>query len=128
MQRIEKPWGYELIWAQSSNRDGYVGKLLHINSGNRLSFQFHEKKEETIYVKSGCLYVETRGFVNPHSNPYIFEHEKKIIKLDPGECLHIKPLFTHRFTANEQHVELIEVSTKYLEDVVRLEDDYGRGR
>ena len=126
MEKIKKPWGYELIWAKSSDQDGYVAKLLHINAGHRLSFQFHERKEETIYVKKGCLYVETRGFVNPHSDPRIFQHEKKILKLLPGECLHIKPLFTHRFAANEQHVELIEVSTKHLEDVVRLEDDYGR--
>jgi mannose-6-phosphate isomerase-like protein (cupin superfamily) len=118
-ERIEKPWGYELIWAKSCSKDGYVGKILFIKAGHKLSFQYHEEKEETILVKSGILYLVTEGFVN---NP----EERKIIKLSPGETFHIPPFYTHRFMAKESNVELIEVSTKQLEDIVRLEDDYGR--
>ena len=118
-EKTEKPWGYELIWARSSSDDGYIGKLLYIKMGHRLSFQYHEEKEETIFVKSGTLSLETKGF--------IYEPvAKQVIELQPGEVFHIAPLFTHRFIAKDSDVELIEVSTKQLEDVVRLQDDYGR--
>jgi len=120
MQKIEKPWGYEIIWAKSCSENGYVGKILFIKAGHRLSFQYHEEKEETILVKSGILYLETEGFLDD------LDKRMKIIKLEPGEVFHISPLYTHRFAANEGNVELIEVSTNHLEDVVRLEDDYGR--
>jgi len=118
-ERIEKPWGYELIWARSSADNGYIGKLLYIRAGHRLSFQYHEEKEETIFVKSGILYLETEGFVDDPK-------AKESIELHPGKTFHISPLFTHRFMAKEGDVEIIEVSTKQLEDVVRLQDDYGR--
>jgi mannose-6-phosphate isomerase-like protein (cupin superfamily) len=117
--KIEKPWGYEAIWAKSSSKDGYIGKILFIKAGHKLSFQYHEEKEETIFVKSGILYLATEGFIDDRK-------KRKIIKLTPGETVHIPPLYTHRFMANEVNVELIEVSTKKLEDVIRLEDDYGR--
>ena len=67
MRRVEKPWGHEIIWAETTN---YVGKLLHINAGHRLSLQYHEVKEETVYVLSGTL--------------YIYDGEGKITKLNPG--------------------------------------------
>jgi len=118
-ERTEKPWGYETIWAKSSSKDGYIGKILFIKAGHKLSFQYHEEKEETIFVKSGILYLATEGFIDDRK-------KRKIIKLTPGETVHIPPLYTHRFMANEVNVELIEVSTKQLEDVIRLEDDYGR--
>jgi D-lyxose ketol-isomerase len=126
VERVEKPWGYELIWARSSSDDGYVGKILFINAGHRLSLQYHEKKEETILVKSGVLYLETFG----EAKDLLRKDSKdlrRLIKLNPGETFHIKPLVTHRFIANESNVELIEVSTNYLEDVIRIEDDYNRG-
>ena len=86
---------------------------------NRLSLQYHEEKEETILVKSGNLYLVTDGFVDNLE-------ERRTIKLTPGETFHIAPFYTHRFMAKDDDVELIEVSTSQLEDVVRLEDDYGR--
>ena len=119
-EKIEKPWGYELIWAKSCSEDGYVGKILFIKAGHRLSFQYHVEKEETILVKSGILYLETEGFFD---DP---DKKKKIIKLVPGDTFHIPPFYTHRFAANEVDVEIVEVSTKQLEDVVRLKDDYDR--
>ncbi len=127
MKKIEKPWGHEVIWASSLDQDGYVGKLLFIKAGHRLSLQFHEKKEETIFVKSGILYVESIGRVIDRLNvDSLLEDGKKITKLYPGDVLHIPRYMSHRFMANETNVELIEVSTKHLEDVVRIEDDYGR--
>mgnify|MGYP003631765748 CR=1 FL=1 len=108
-KRISKPWGHEIIWAQT---DDYVGKLLHINSGNRLSRQYHNTKEETVYVLSGVLYN--------------YDGDGKVQRLKPGESLHVKPGQIHRFAAMESNVELVEVSTNHLDDVVRLEDDYRR--
>tara|TARA_B100000925_G_C21999500_1_gene470543 strand:- start:86 stop:418 length:333 start_codon:yes stop_codon:yes gene_type:complete len=107
--RVEKPWGFEIIWAKT---DDYVGKLLHINAGHRLSKQYHEQKEETVYVLSGILYN--------------YDKDDKIEKVLPGKSFHVKPGQIHRFGAMESAVEVIEVSTNYLEDVVRLEDDYRR--
>tara|TARA_Y100001973_G_C5139184_1_gene301998 strand:- start:521 stop:859 length:339 start_codon:yes stop_codon:yes gene_type:complete len=111
MRKIEKPWGYEVVWAETN---AYVGKLLHINAGHRLSKQFHMIKEETVYVLKGTLYN--------------YEEDGSITKVLPGNSLHINVGQVHRFGANESSVEVIEVSTPYLEDVVRLEDDYDRGR
>ena len=109
MMKIEKPWGFELIWAHTEN---YVGKLLHINAGHRLSKQYHDFKEETVYVVKGILYN--------------YEDDGTITKITPGNSLHINVGQIHRFGANEMNVELIEVSTPQLNDVVRLEDDYKR--
>ena len=109
MRVVEKPWGFELIWAET---DSYVGKLLHINPEQRLSLQYHRKKEETVYVLSGILYN--------------YEADGSITKVLPGNSFHVNVGQIHRFGANESNVELIEVSTPHLQDVVRLEDDYGR--
>ena len=109
MKRIDKPWGYEEIWA---NTQDYVGKLLCIKSGNKLSKQYHRIKEETIYVIEGDL-------IN-----YDAEDKPTIIK--QGESFHVSPHQVHRFCADKADVKLIEVSTPYLDDVVRIEDDYGR--
>ena len=109
MRRVEKPWGYEIIWAET---DGYVGKLLHINAGHRLSKQYHQIKEETVYVLSGILYN--------------YDADDKIQKIHAGESFHVLPRQVHRFGANEAAVEIVEVSTPHLDDVVRLEDDYDR--
>jgi quercetin dioxygenase-like cupin family protein len=108
-QKIEKPWGFEIHWALT---DKYCGKLLFIKAGHRLSKQYHEVKEETIFVLKGPLYH--------------YDEEDKITKLVSGDTIHIAPGQIHRFGANECNVELIEVSTPELDDVVRLEDDYSR--
>jgi len=107
--KIDKPWGYEIIWAHTED---YVGKLLHITSGNRLSRQYHKTKEETIYVLKGVLYN--------------YDKDGNVEKLTPGKSLHVNPGQIHRFAAMESNVEIIEVSTNHLDDVVRLEDDYKR--
>lgn len=111
MKHIPKPWGYEDIWAET---EGYVGKIIVIEKGKQLSYQFHEKKEETILLLEGALEVE-------------FEKEglRQKITLKPGETFHNPPRQKHRFIAVET-CKLVEVSTPHLDDVVRLEDDFGR--
>tara|TARA_Y100000034_G_scaffold75404_1_gene90592 strand:- start:222 stop:551 length:330 start_codon:yes stop_codon:yes gene_type:complete len=109
MKKIEKPWGYELLWAKT---DDYVGKLLFIKAGHRLSKQYHEVKEETVFVMTGVLYN--------------YDADDNVEKYYTGDTLHIIPHQIHRFGAGDNNVELIEVSTPHLDDVVRLEDDYSR--
>lgn len=110
-RRVEKPWGHELIWAHT---DRYVGKLLHIKAGQKLSYQFHNVKDETIHVLSGKLLfvVEEDGVVK----------ERTML---PGEGYRITPHTKHRMVGLED-VDVLEVSTPELGDVVRLEDAYGR--
>ena len=109
--RVEKPWGYELHWAKT---DRYVGKLIHVNAGHALSLQYHNQKDETIYLHSGLLWLE------------IQEGESLMKrKMRPGERAHITPKTVHRMTAIEDS-DIFEVSTPELHDVVRLEDRYGR--
>jgi mannose-6-phosphate isomerase len=110
-QVVEKPWGYEIIWAHT---DRYVGKILHINKGESLSYQYHVVKDETIRLLSGALEmdIETGG-------------ERLKVQLSPGDSLHIVPQMKHRMIAIED-CDVVEVSTPELEDVVRLEDRYGR--
>ena len=110
--RVQKPWGYELIWAKTER---YVGKILHINAGQALSYQYHRKKEETIYVMRGTL---TLHVSEDDSAP-------RVVTLREGEVFHIRPGLRHRFEAKEA-VDLLETSTPELDDVVRLEDRYGR--
>jgi quercetin dioxygenase-like cupin family protein len=110
-RRVEKPWGYELIWAHAPR---YVGKILHINRGHRLSLQYHNRKEETIHVLAGQLRLvvdEGTGLAE--------------IDLAPGDSYHIAPLTKHRMIAITD-CDLLEASTPELDDVVRLEDAYGR--
>jgi mannose-6-phosphate isomerase len=110
-QIVEKPWGYEIIWAHTER---YVGKILHINKGESLSYQYHVVKDETIRLLSGALEmdIETSG-------------ERGKLRLLPGESLHIIPRMKHRMIAIED-CDVLEVSTPELDDVVRLEDRYGR--
>ena len=110
MRIVEKPWGFELIWAET---DSYVGKLLHINPKQRLSLQYHEKKEETVYVVEGTLL----NYTDTESPPQ---------RIATGQSFHVTPNQVHRFGAEKEYVELIEVSTPHLDDVVRLADDYER--
>jgi len=109
--RVEKPWGYELHWATT---DRYVGKLIHVAKGHALSLQYHTLKDETIYLHSGRLLfeIEVDGTL-----------EKRDMR--PGERVHITPRTVHRMTAIEDS-DIFEVSTPELQDVVRLEDRYGR--
>jgi mannose-6-phosphate isomerase-like protein (cupin superfamily) len=111
-RRVDKPWGHELIWAHT---DTYVGKVLVIEAGKRLSLQRHEVKDESIYVLSGrlLLYLEDDG------------GEVRQVELGPGEARHVPTGRIHRYEALER-TELFEVSTPELDDVVRLSDDYGR--
>lgn len=108
---VSKPWGFELIWAHT---DKYVGKLLHIMAGKKLSRQYHEIKEETLHLLSGSLKLE----LGPADSLLTKD-------LSPGETFHLPPKTIHRMLATTDCV-LLEVSTPELDDVVRLQDDYGR--
>ena len=109
---VPKPWGSELIWAHT---DAYVGKVLRIDAGKRLSLQYHEHKTETIFVASGKLRLHHGASME----------EVTTTDLDVGEHFHVPPGWVHRFEAIED-TQLIEVSTPELDDVVRVSDDYGR--
>jgi mannose-6-phosphate isomerase len=111
MRRVEKPWGYELIWAET---DRYVGKILHINAGQRLSRQYHKKKEETFLVQTGEMDLEIGSGA-----------EIKTIHMKHLDSFHCPPSTVHRMVAVTD-VDVVEVSTPELDDVVRLEDAYGR--
>lgn len=112
---IEKPWGHEEIWAQTSR---YAGKILFIKKGHRLSRQYHQVKEETIMVQEGVLTCEEGPRAQGES---VIRHT-----LLPGDVFHVRPGTIHRFCAEETDVRLVEVSTAEIQDVVRLEDDYRR--
>jgi mannose-6-phosphate isomerase-like protein (cupin superfamily) len=111
-RRVDKPWGHELIWAHT---DSYVGKILVIETGRRLSLQRHEVKDESIYVLSGrlLLTLEDDG------------GSLRTEELGPGDHRHVPTGRIHRYEAAER-CEVLEVSTPELDDVVRLEDDFGR--
>ena len=109
---VEKPWGSELIWTQT---DRYVGKVISINAGSRLSLQFHHEKDESIYVIDGTLNLHLENE----------DGEVEQIKMGPGDFARVPTGRVHRFEAITD-VRLIEVSTPELDDVVRIEDDYGR--
>ena len=111
--RVNKPWGYEDRWAVTER---YLGKVLSIEPGKKLSRQYHEQKDETIYVLEGILVLELGA---PGKDL------EKII-LHPGATWRIKPGTVHRFCAPSDGCKLIEVSSPEIDDVVRLEDDYGR--
>lgn len=109
--RIPKPWGYELIWGKT---DRYVGKVLHVNTGESLSLQYHEMKDETLFVIRGKVRLGLQ-----HGE------EKRTVILEVGQAFHIPPGLIHRIEALEE-ADIIEASTTELDDVVRLEDRYGR--
>ena len=110
--RVDKPWGHEIIWAHA---DSYVGKLIVIETGKRLSFQYHDAKDEWIHVLSGRLLLTLE-------NQHGVDEE---LELRPGESVHVPTGRRHRYAAIET-CRLIEVSTPELLDVVRIEDDFGR--
>ncbi|HVR41338.1 MAG TPA: cupin domain-containing protein [Thermoanaerobaculia bacterium] len=111
IQRISKPWGYELIFAKTAR---YVGKILHITEGESLSLQYHEMKEETLYVVRGELRLTIE-----------YDGDRRELLLREGEAFHIPPRLIHRMEAIVD-TDVAEVSTPELDDVVRLEDRYGR--
>ena len=112
MRKVEKPWGFENIWAENKK---YVGKFMYIKPNHRMSLQYHEVKEETIYVQSGKLRVW-------HS-----EMDFDYTDFEPGSVYHVEPKKVHRFGAiGDDPVHLIEISTPEIDDVVRLADDYNR--
>ena len=113
IHKVMKPWGHEEIWALT---DKYCAKFLFIKRGHRLSRQFHEVKDETIYVLQGQLRLELGH-----------ENDLETFILKPGDKYHVTPLTVHRFCASEDNdVTLAEVSTTELNDVVRVHDDYNR--
>lgn len=109
--RVEKPWGYELRWAETSR---YVGKVIHVDAGHALSLQYHKVKEETILLWSGRIEFEIEE-----------DGQRVTQEMTPGQSVHITPGTVHRMTAIEDS-DIFEVSTPELQDVVRLEDRYGR--
>jgi mannose-6-phosphate isomerase len=113
VRRVEKPWGYELIWALT---DLYCGKVLFVQAGASLSLQFHKEKDESWYVQSGRAKLEL-GDVGQG----VLDEEV----IGPGAAFHYVPGTVHRVTAIED-TTILEVSTPHLDDVVRLEDVYGR--
>ena len=110
--RVDKPWGYELRWAVT---DRYLGKVLHVNQGEALSLQYHERKDEWQYVVKGCVDIELGG-----PDGVLTTH-----RMGAGDTLHIAPGTRHRITAVED-TDIFEVSTPEGDDVVRLSDRYGR--
>ena len=112
MHRVDKPWGHELIWAHGAS---YVGKILHIRAGEALSLQYHRTKDETVMVLSGAMRFE--HFVDG-------EPPREVV-LEPRQPFHIPPGMRHRMTALAD-TDVLEVSTPELDDVVRLDDRYGR--
>ena len=114
--RVDKPWGHEEIFAQVEG--SYVGKTLHVNGGESLSLQWHHEKDETIAVLSGQVEID----LGPS------EDALRAVSVAPGESVHITPGLLHRVRAITDSV-LVEASTAahgWQEDVVRLEDRYGR--
>ncbi len=111
-RRVPKPWGYEIWWAAT---DEYVGKILHVNKGHRLSLQYHEVKDETCYVLAGRLIL-----VQGESEDSLTERTVTV-----GDVWHNAPRVIHTIEALEDS-DVLEASTPYLDDVVRLSDNYGR--
>jgi mannose-6-phosphate isomerase len=111
MRRVTKPWGYEIVWAET---DRYVGKILHINAGQKLSRQYHVKKDETFLVEAGEMDLEIGK-----------APDCQVIRMRVHDSFHCPPGTVHRMVAVTD-VDVVEVSTPELDDVVRLEDAYGR--
>lgn len=113
VRRVPKPWGHETIWAHT---DRYVGKILHVKAGEKLSVQYHERKDETVYLLSGEMryWVQLPG-----------DTELRDQRLVAGESFRITPHTIHAIEAVTD-IDVLEASTPELDDVVRLTDRYGR--
>ena len=119
-RRVEKPWGYELIWAEAEE---YVGKLLFVRAGHALSLQYHDRKDESWLVQEGRATLELGEVDGPVELVLDLVLEK--IEIGPGDSFRFRPRTVHRITAIEDTL-VLEVSTPQLDDVVRVEDRYGR--
>jgi mannose-6-phosphate isomerase len=111
-RHVEKPWGWELVWAEA---EAYVGKLLFVRAGHALSLQYHRVKDESWLVREGRATLELGAL----------DGERETIEIGPGDAFRYRPGTVHRITAIEDTL-ILEVSTPHLDDVVRLEDRYGR--
>ncbi|HEX4336723.1 MAG TPA: cupin domain-containing protein [Polyangiaceae bacterium] len=111
MRRVEKPWGYEIIWAETER---YVAKVLFIKQGQQLSRQYHRRKDETFFVESGEMTLELGK-----------DADIKPLLMKQGDTYHCTPGTVHRMIGRTD-VRVFEVSTPEIDDVVRLEDAYGR--
>jgi mannose-6-phosphate isomerase len=109
--KVDKPWGYELIWART---DRYVGKILHVKAGHVLSLQYHNFKDETMHVLAGELILRTRPGELLEARPF-----------RAGESVHIPAKLVHQIEAVVD-TDVLEASTAELDDLVRLQDRYGR--
>ena len=109
--RVDKPWGYELVWART---DRYVGKILHVKAGHVLSLQYHNLKDETMHVLKGELVLRTQPGTTLESRRFV-----------AGESVHIPAKLIHQIEAVVD-TDVLEASTAELDDLVRLEDRYGR--
>ena len=111
-RKTEKPWGYELLFAHTPK---YAGKVIFVKKGHRLSLQYHEQKDETLYIYEGKALLEIEGGGGRMVSRVV----------QPGECISVSPFTKHRLEAIED-TTFLEASTPELDDVVRVEDDYGR--
>jgi mannose-6-phosphate isomerase len=111
-RRVDKPWGYELIWAET---DLYVGKLLHVDQGESLSLQFHEEKDETIYILRGRVRFRVGDSIE----------DLREIVMEEGQAIRMHPGVIHQMEALTD-CDMLEASTPELDDLVRLQDRYGR--
>jgi mannose-6-phosphate isomerase-like protein (cupin superfamily) len=112
-RRVDKPWGSELIWAET---DDYAGKILFVKAGESLSLQYHEVKDESWYVLEGRARLELGA---------VGEEALDEVEITPGEAFRFRPGTVHRVTGVED-TRILEVSTAHLDDVIRLADSYGR--
>jgi mannose-6-phosphate isomerase len=112
-RKVEKPWGHELVWAEAEQ---YVGKVLFVKAGESLSLQFHREKDESWLVHDGRVKIELGSAGDAMLNEEV---------VSPGACFRFRPGTVHRVTAIED-TTILEVSTPQLDDVVRLDDAYGR--
>lgn len=111
-RKTDKPWGYELLYALTPK---YAGKVIFVKKGHRLSLQYHEKKDESMYIYQGKVLMEVEDA----------DGKLRSMEMEPGKIIHIPPKTRHRLEAIED-ATFLEVSTPELDDVVRLADDYGR--
>jgi mannose-6-phosphate isomerase-like protein (cupin superfamily) len=112
VRRVEKPWGHELVWALT---DRYCGKILFVAAGESLSLQYHREKDESWYVLEGRARLEVGRLGEP----------LEVVEMEPGQAFRLRPGTVHRVTAVGD-VRILEASTPQIEDIVRLEDRYGR--
>lgn len=111
-RRVDKPWGHELIWADTEH---YVGKILHVNQGHALSLQYHELKDETMHLLAGTM----RLVIGPSADAL------RTVEMTAGQSVRLRPHTVHRVEAVTD-IDILEASTPHLDDVIRLEDRYGR--